>query len=78
MLVTIGRQLRQVGDAHHLVLARKVPQLFTDHHPDPAPDPLVNFVKYQGWDVICLCQNVLSEPASAGMSRRRRRSLPGI
>ena len=54
MLIAKGSQLREMGHAHHLVAARQMPHFFSHHKTNPAANSLVDFIKYQGGDVICL------------------------
>ena len=54
MLVSECCQLGQMGDAQHLMLAGKLPQLLANDSPNAPADPLVDFVEDQRGDKISL------------------------
>ena len=66
VLVAKGRQLRQVGDDHHLVLAAQTPQFFPDRPADAAADALVNFIEDERGNLVGTRQHILECQHQAG------------
>jgi hypothetical protein len=66
MLFTKGSQLREVSNAYHLVLLRKITQLVTDGYADAPADTLVNFIEDEGGHLVGAHQHILYCQHQAG------------
>src|SRR3990172_968114 len=59
VLMAVGGQLRQVGDAQHLVVARQAPQLLPHDAADAPADPLIDLVEDQSRRLVGASQDAL-------------------